>query len=180
MVIGKEKPMNLRNLRKGNLVLFLILVIGAGGAFLGYQIFPSLSMLNKRMAEDSLTFALSEMRISITLERSTKASAALFNTDWDTKANFLAYLKDLVNRKYLSKITPDPMIRPEIWGEGTNQWYWVPTKNFVASSGFEVDDLVETRWIIGSNKIKAHITPNNVWEGEALGGNGHAAVVVKD
>ena len=163
--------------RTGNVFLLFMVVVAVVGGIEANQLVENYPLISQRMNEEALFLALGEMRMAITLERFANATP-LFQTDWDVKLNLVDYLQKIAELGYLRKIPIDPMTRGN-WGLGPGQAFWLPTRNWVASSGFEVDDLNSTAWKLGSTDIVATITDSSVWGGDALGGRGHSVVLIK-
>lgn len=170
--------MRKQNIRRiGNLTLIMAIIIGLGGGLVAMEIIPSLTTENQRHIEENLSFSLGEMRMAIALERMSKMTA-LFDGDWLNRASFLAYLQKIVELGFLREIPADPTMLPEKWGSASGRAFWIPTRNFVASSGFEASSLNQTKWKTGSANIVASITTKWTWPGDALGGYGRSAVLV--
>lgn len=179
--------------QKGNVFLLLLVAMTVGG-LAASQLFPNYAVTSQRNSEENLGLTLQEIRRAMQLERLAdprvepntnpdprpNASDSLFFTDLSKPTNLRNYLEQLVQRNYLSRVSIDPTSQLDQWGD-TKRLYWLATRNYVASSGFETNDLLHTRWATGSNNLTATVTSsmNLVWPGGALGWAGHSLVLVK-
>lgn len=165
-------------------MILLMISLAVGGGILANKLAPNYTTLDQRSKEVNLGQNLSELRMAISLERLASASP-LFYKDWtplgpnQPNPNFLNYLSELATRGYLRQIPTDPTISTDRWGTTIGKLFWLPTINFVASSGFEVNTLKETSWATGSTNINATITTQWSWPGDTIGNIGSSLVIIK-
>lgn len=179
-------------LRRGSAFLALLAVLVIIG-LLALRLIPDMTTVEQRRKEGDLSLALTEMRTAIRLERLASGSDLGFYADWDDPSSFSRYLDNLVSRGYLRKVPTDPMTPVWTWGTASNQLYWRPVRNLVASASFESSMLRYTAWATGSQKVVAMITPQawvgasdtrfDAFPGENLFGSvmasgGHALLIV--
>jgi hypothetical protein len=158
--------------------LLLTIVLAVGGGLAALEVVPGAAMMNKRSAEERLAQHLGELRTAMALERATR-STPLFESNWNIRSEFLAYLGALQTLGFMRGIPVDPMILPEQWGSEPAQIFWLPTFNLVASSNFDVTSLASTPWKTGSKKIEAGLTTENAWTGDSLAPRGTSLKLTK-
>lgn len=127
---------------------------------------PEQQILSIRQDEEVLTMELSQLRNAIAIER-TASQSALYYGNWDNKAEFVAYLDDLVAKGFIGKIPADPFCPSNQWGPNPGQRFWIPTRNLLGSSSFETDNLAETPWIKDETDIVAS-NSSLTWPGDSF------------
>jgi len=154
--------MRLHN-KKGALMLMLLVVIVVIG-ILAIKAIPEETTIVIREKEDQLSLNLSQMRQGLALERMASVSA-LYYGNFENQAEFKAYLDDLVARGFLSSIPDDPNCPQYLWGTGPGQKFWIPTRNLLGSSSFEIPDFSVSPWTIDESNVAINLSTEE-WPGK--------------
>lgn len=144
------------------MLMLLVVIIGIG--ILAVKAIPEETTIVLREKEERLSLNLSQIRQGVALERMASASS-LYYGNFENPAEFKAYLDDLVVRGFLPSIPDDPSCPPNLWGTGPGQRFWIPTRNLLGSSSFEIPDFSVSPWTIDESNIEVNLNTEE-WPGK--------------
>ncbi len=149
--------------RRGSAFLLAMALLVVGG-LVASQLVPNEVTLVQRRQEQDLKHNLGSLRMAIELER-IASFTPLYESDWSSRTQFLKYLDALIDHNLLPSVPADPLVPGFQWGSGTGKVYWIPTRNYLASSSFELIKLSDSTWATGSPNILATVT-SQYWTGQ--------------
>lgn len=148
------------------MLMLLVIIMSIG--IIAMRAIPEEATIAVREKEKMLSLNLSRVRQGVTLERIASVSS-LYYGNFDNQAEFVAYLDDLVARGYLPSIPADPNCPSHIWGPGPGKKFWIPTRNLLGSSSFEIPDFSVSPWTIDESNVVVNLSSDE-WPGKDSGG----------
>ncbi len=134
----------MKKMNRNGTAIILLLIILSIGAIIAQQIGPSEEMLNRRMAESSLTNDISQIREAFDMMRLASQSWQPWEEDFDpdhtdAPASIAKILSTLQAEGFLrSSGVYDSTARKHLWGTGPGKHFWQASVNLASNSSFQI------------------------------------------
>lgn len=151
----------MKQLNRNGTVLLLLVILLAIGAIIAQQIGPSEDLLNHRLAENSLTTDISQIREAFDLMTIASPTWQPWEANFDpdhssAPASIAKILTTLSSEGFLrSGEVSDSTSQKHLWGTGPGKQYWQASVNLASNSSFQIHSGDTKTWDWNQNETSA-------------------------